>query len=294
MWLIYALAGAFSKSFGSVYRKPLGKSIDVVEGVWLSHSFGVLVFVIILFVTKQYSDLLAIIPDYFLIALLAGIIGVVAQYAFLIAAKLDDISRVVALFSFIPVINMIGSIIFLDEIPSLFGLLGVLLVVAGTYTVYLETTQNRRWFDPFASLVKSKSFPSVALVVLCWGAIPIIDKSSVANINLVVWGAYVLSLMWMIMSSMVLAKMIMTRRLPKIAKGMLGSAVKVGLGEGIGYVFGLLALSQVYVAYAQSLRRFDILFSAGLSRVILKEKISMNHVYGVVIMIIGTVTIALA
>jgi uncharacterized membrane protein len=294
MWLIYALLGAFTKSFGSVYRKPLGESIDVVEGVWLSHGFSVLVFIVILLFTDQLSDLVGIAYEYFWIALVASMIGITAQYAFLIAAKLDDVSRVVALFSFIPVINMFGSAFFLDEIPSLFGLLGVFLVVAGTYTVYLETTTNRRWFDPFMILVKSKSFPFVVIVVVCWGIIPIIDKSSVVDINLVVWGTYVVSMMWLIMSLVVLAKTVKTQRLPKFTKKPLGSAMKVGLGEGLGYMFGLMALSQAYVAYAQSLRRFDILFSAGLSRIILKEKVSMNHIYGVIIMIAGTIAIALA
>lgn len=294
MWLIYALLGAFTKSIGAVYRKPLSSSSDIIEGVWLANGCSVLVFVSILLISHQYSGFLTIVSDYFWIALLASVFGAIAQYAFLIATKLDDISRVVALFSFIPVINMIGSAIFLDEVPSLLGLLGVFLVVAGTYVVYLETTANRQWYDPFVLLVKSKSFPFVALVVICWGIIPIIDKRSVVSINIIAWGAYVLSMTWIMMSMVVLAKIARIRRLPKITIETLGSAVKVGLSEGFGYMFGLMALSQAFVAYAQSLRRFDILFSAGLSRIILKEKVSINHIYGVVIMIAGTIAIALA
>ena len=108
-------------------------------------------------------------------------LNVIAHLASTRALKLADVSLVTPLLIFSPVFTLLISAIFLREIPSAQGILGVGLVLVGAY--WLNRGSDAGWLVPIKSLVFTPGVTLVLLAGLLWAITPFFEKTAILHTN---------------------------------------------------------------------------------------------------------------
>jgi len=137
LWVLYALASAFSFATADAFTKKASDELDNYVLILSRFFYGApVVLLLLLFIPMPKIEagfwlaLAAIIP-----------FEVLAWILYVKAIRISQISLVVPLLSFTPAFLVAVSFIILGELPSLIGLLGIVLVVGGAYIRCSESNQ---------------------------------------------------------------------------------------------------------------------------------------------------------
>lgn len=123
----------------------------------------------------------------FLWALLASSIlqlGVILLY--FKAIKRSELSVTVPLITLTPLFMLLTSPIIIGEFPSALGVVGIVLIVAGTYISNISE-DPKKIFAPFASLVKNQGSRYMLLVAFIWSITANLDKIGVEETSPLYW-----------------------------------------------------------------------------------------------------------
>ncbi len=159
MWAFLALGAAVLNSFNPILYKRMLKDVDAIIVVWGVTLISLpLLGLFTVALTSQIPTL-----DWLFIAGVVGsaALNVIAHLASTQALKMADVSLVTPLLIFSPIFTVLISALFLSEIPSARGWLGVGLVLVGSYR--LNRSPDTNWFTLFRSLALT---PGVQLVLL--------------------------------------------------------------------------------------------------------------------------------
>lgn len=135
-WFIYALITPAVYSVSNFIDKYIIER-KIKEPVILTIYSGLITFFIGLIILFLSGFPILDLKDLFLI-LLAGVLLDFYILPYYKALKLDDTSRVVPLFQFIPIFGLILSFIFLDETVGMRQLVGIIVVVIGGFLLSTE------------------------------------------------------------------------------------------------------------------------------------------------------------
>jgi len=131
LWFIFSILTAFFESLKDVFSKLSLKHVDVYMVSW-SYRFFSLPFLL---------PLLLFIPipalgGLFWPALIAATCTVtITTILYMKAIQHSDISITVPIVSFTPLFLLITSPLIVGEFPNIFGLIGVLFIVIGSFTL---------------------------------------------------------------------------------------------------------------------------------------------------------------
>src|SRR6056297_2767450 len=74
-------------------------------------------------------------PYYFLLATISIILNLAANFLFLRAVQISPLSLTTPYLAFTPIFSAITGLIFLGQIPNIFGWLGILIILAGAFVM---------------------------------------------------------------------------------------------------------------------------------------------------------------
>ena len=164
MWAILALGAALLTSFNPILYKRMLKDADPIPIVWGVTLLSIPLLALFTFVSAPEFPA---IDWLFVISVMgSAALNVIAHLASTQALKLSDASLVTPLLIFSPVFTMLISALFLNEIPSARGLLGVGLVLIGAY--WLNRDAKAGWMAPFKALAFVPGVQLVLLAGLLW------------------------------------------------------------------------------------------------------------------------------
>ena len=109
---------------------------------------------------------------------------------FMQGLKKSDISFAIPLLCFGPIFTALWEWLFLSSSMTQIGLLGVVIVLIGTYSIELDQVKNG-YFAPLKSLYKNSGARLVFSASLIWSLSSMLDKIGVLNTNAVIWTATV-------------------------------------------------------------------------------------------------------
>jgi drug/metabolite transporter (DMT)-like permease len=288
MWALLALGAAVLTSFNPILYKRMLKDVDATVVVW-----GVILLALPLLglLTLALTPQLPRLDWLFVFGVLGSAgLNAVAHLASTRALKLADASLVTPLLIFSPVFTVLVSAVFLDEIPSARGLLGVGLVLIGAY--WLNPNSGSGWLTPFKSLALTPGVALVLLAGLLWAITPLFEKMAILHTNpesprFVAFVATALLVL-------ILTPAVIARGNSAIGKLSLHrrNLFFAGLIAGIAPVLGYTALSLGFVGYVTTLFRLSTLMTVIWSFLFLKEGRVAQRLPGSVVMVIGAMLIA--
>lgn len=288
MWAILALGAAVLTSFNPILYKRMLKDADTIVVVW---GVTLLALPLLGLFTLTLTPQLPNLDWLFAIGVLGSAgLNAVAHLSSTRALKLADASLVTPLLIFSPVFTVLISALFLGEMPSARGLLGVGLVLIGAY--WLNRNSNAGWLTPFKSLALTPGVALVLLAGLLWAITPLFEKTAILHTNPESprFAAFVATaLLTFILTPAVIAR-------GKSAIGKLSLHRRdlffAGLIAGIAPVLGYTAFSLGFVGYVTTLFRLSTLMTVIWSFLFLKERGLAQRLPGSLVMVIGAILIA--
>ncbi len=289
MWAILALGAALLTSFNPILYKRMLKDADALVVVW---SVTLLALPLLGLFTLALTPQLPSLDGLFALSVLGSAgLNAIAHLASTRALKLADASLVTPLLVFSPVFTVLISAVFLGEIPSAQGLLGVGLVLMGAY--WLNHHPGAGWLAPFQSLAVTPGVMLVLLAGFLWAITPLFEKTAIRHTNPESprFAAFVATaLLTVLLTPAVLARG--QASISQLAL-RLRELFLAGLIAGIAPVLGYTAFSLGFVGYVTTLFRLSTVMTIIWSFLLLKERGLAQRLPGSLIMVVGAILIAI-
>ncbi|MBQ3641274.1 EamA family transporter [bacterium] len=204
---------------------------------------------------------------------LMGILGALGNYFIIKALSVGELSSLAPINSYKPVVALIIAFLYLKEIPSIYALLGIVLIIAGTYILYGKGECNKKaLFFRILALVFSASEAVFIKKIIILTDVPT---------SFALW-----AFAGLIFSSFFLLPSKSKLKLPS-SKYMFYLVISVAIMEySTNYVF-----SKMNVSYALALFQLSTILSVFLGVNIFKEKGLKRKITASLIMIFGAAVI---
>ena len=288
MWFGYALAGALFKSLSAYNRKKVSHLSSTVFA-WVQYCLALILLLpfIVLFKLPVF-DLFVEHPFILLGITITTLAGTLMNVK---ALSKDELSFVAPLNGIIPVVGMILGLVFLQEIPTILGIIGVVAIFTGTYIMALETGRVN-WYDPIIRLSSSKAAQLSVGVAISYALSTIFVKAALNEGYDPLTVLYSLSILGFCILSYIFFTVKRREIVPAVKnhpKDLFASSVSSLLGAYLHNV----AVSMTLVSYALAVRRFDTIFSVLLGWRYLKESNIRNKLIGAVVVVVGSAMIVI-
>ncbi len=285
IWVVFAFLTAFFESIKDVLSKRSLGEIDEYVIAWALWFFPLPLLIIVLFIT----GIPTVDHSFWLVLVLGGCANIIATICYMKAIKYADLSKTVPLLAFSPLFLLITSPLIVGEFPNQFGLIGVLLIVFGSYILNIKK-RSEGIIEPFRALVKEKGPRYMLLVAVIWSVSANIDKIGVVNSSPFFW----ITMMAAFVSITLFPIIIL--RFPKERATMKTWTIAlfpIGLVYGLTILNQMIAINLALVPYVISIKRTSLILAVFWGYLIFKEKNIKDRLAGVIIMIIGVVMITL-
>lgn len=176
MWLYLALLAALITATNLFIVKHLLKTVHPISLAVLVHVFTIP----FMFLALYYTKIPATSPIFYIYIAIAGLMAGAAAYSSYKAFSCSQISLLVPLAAFIPILTLIWGSIFLGETPTLVKLLGVIIIVIGAYVLDLHDIK-KGILQPFEDLFQDKGTRLYLLAIILWSLTPIFEKQAIAQ-----------------------------------------------------------------------------------------------------------------
>lgn len=281
VWYLFALLGAMSDSTFYMLSKKLLRNIDqyvLAAWVFLTSSVALLLISII-------RGVPAIGPAFYSSVLVTGILNVIAAILYYKALRITDLSLSIPMISFTPVFLIFTSLVLLDEFPAGFGIVGILLIVTGSY-ILNASRKNKRLFDPFRKMFENTGVIYMLVVAFLFSISANFDKLVVKNSDPYFGSAVVFLFIGCTFLIISYAK-----------NGRVSSPGNYSLFLVVGMVLALeavtinIAYTMSIVPYVISLKRLSIMFSVLFGGLVFNEENILQRGIGAAVMVAGVVLI---
>ncbi len=286
VWFIFALLTAFFQSLKDVFSKKSLKNIDEYVVSWSLRFFALLFLIPFLF----FIEIPSLGNKFWIALLIVGSLNTITTILYMKAIKYSDLSVTVPMVTFTPLFLLLTSPLIIGEFPSLFGLIGILLIVLGSYVLNIKRT-HEGYFGPFRALLKEKGPKLMLIVAFIWSITSNFDKIGVQNSSTIFWVIAIEIFMTLAILPIMLYK---SQRSVKQILTSYKVLIPIGLFSALMLIAHTTAISLTLVAYVISIKRTSAIMSVLFGYLIFKEKDVKERLLGSVIMVIGVLFIALS
>jgi len=285
LWFFLALAGAFLVAIYFMQIKKLVKSMDPL----VSAGIVFLLTGLSLFTLSALNGFPEI-GEQFLFAIgMSILLNIITGVLYFKALKTTDLSLAIPMIAFTPMFLIFTSSIILNESPHPDGIIGILLVVAGSYV--LNINSNRDLLSPFREILKSRGMIYMLIVSILFSFLANFDKLAMLNSDFLLTPATSLSVSgcFFLAYSFALKKPIL-KPMQKTVKTIVLAVIAIISST----ILTFASWSMQIVPYVISINRMSVLFSVILGGLILHEKGMLNRLAGALLMVAGAALIVLS
>ncbi len=284
MWVLYAGLNPFIDSTRNIFSKKASRNIDPMLISLANNGIPMVLFSpVIFFVDFKYD------AAYFTSLIISALINIAAVLLYHKALSKGDISEVVPMLSFTPLFLLLSSPVLIGEFPSVYGVIGILLLVAGSYLLNINNLKQGI-IKPFRSLIKNKGTRYMLIVAFIWSISANFDKIAIAHSSVWQYAFTVNVLITAGIGAIVIAKKKFSAGQIKLERTNL---LLVGLLTTAGFYVHMTALSLTLVAYVIAFKRMGGMISVVYGRVFLGETNIRARFLGASLMFAGVLFILL-
>lgn len=273
--IIAILFRIFSNSFSNVFQKKLTKSGEAATCINCINYILMSLISIPLLLLVNFS---LITPEFWLYAIAGGITGAIGNCFMVLALKQGELSVLGPINSYKAIVGMIFGIFLLHEYPNIYGVLGIGLIIIGSYFI-LES--------PKALLRKDIQYRIYALIFTAIEAVfikKVIILSSIAS-------SFIISSFLGAIFSYLIMRILENEKLHIPTKKNSIMYISTTL------CFAMMTFTTAYVfkymnvGYALSLFQLSIILNVILGYKLFNEKKLIKKLLGSLIILIGSAAI---
>ena len=277
---IFIIIRIFSVSFCNVFQKQLAKFGETPVKVNFINYLLLTVFSLVLLV---FIDRGGISREFIFWSVLGGIFGALGNYFMVEALKFGELSVLAPINSYKILVALLFGFVLLGEIPDYKGIIGIFLMVAGSYFIF----NSFNIFEIFKR--KEIQFRFLALIFTGIEAILIKKVILISSIELMFCANCALGLIF----SFLILRLKDNSLSLKIKKEHAPLYLLTAVSFGVMAFMTAIVFKRIQVSYALSLFQLSILLNLFFGRQIFKEKDILRKLTGSVIIIAGSVLILL-
>ena len=284
-WLLLALLAAICESLKDLFSK---KGLQFVKPHLAALAASASAFPILIgffFLNHQIPP----IGDRFLFALtMSGLLNIVAILLFMKAIQESDLSLTIPFISFSPLFLLLTSPFLVQEFPGPLGILGVFLIVLGSYFLQIQEI-HRGYFAPFGAILKEKGPKRMLVVAFIYSLTSNFDKIGVLNSSPMFWSLSVNT--FMILGLIIMFFLLRSLNHTQHVTPPFILLLMIGLFHATTLISQNSALEYATVPSVISVKRTSTLFAVILGYIILRETQVKERLGGAVLMILGVACI---
>lgn len=273
--IIAILFRIFSNSFSNVFQKKLTKSGEAATCINCINYILMSLISIPLLLLVNFS---LITPEFWLYAIAGGITGAIGNCFMVLALKQGELSVLGPINSYKAIVGMIFGIFLLHEYPNIYGVLGIGLIIIGSYFI-LES--------PKALLRKDIQYRIYALIFTAVEAVfikKVIILSSIAS-------SFIISSFLGAIFSYLIMRILENEKLHIPTKKNSIMYISTTLCFAIMTFTTAYVFKYMNVGYALSLFQLSIILNVILGYKLFNEKKLIKKLLGSLIILIGSAAI---
>ncbi len=305
LWALLSGIGACSDAAYYIVNKRFLRSVQPD----LLAAAGFLCTGIFLFALSLAWGIPALGPDFLYAVGATSAINVLGTTLAFRALKSTDISLAVPMLSFTPLFLVVTAFVMLGEIPSLAGMAGIVIIVAGSY-ILNTAAEHTSLLDPFRAMASHPGILAMFFVAFLYAIAIGFDKMVVLNSDIVFGSAVVFSILGSAFMVIFLLKSAMHRSdLPAPAatapspvqaqphSGTARDVLAAGILIAIFLTIESVAINAAYldqiVPYVSAIKRMSIIITVLYGTLVFRETGIRQRVSGAALMVFGVVLILL-
>lgn len=176
LWVFLAITGAISNAAYFI----IIKNHIATRNPWILNALGLFLAGVLLLGISAVRGFPAIGPDYAGAVIISGILNIVGLSLIFRAMESSDLSLSMPMLSFTPVFLIGTSYVLLNEIPSTAGMLGICIIVSGSYVLNISA-EHEHVLDPVRSMVQNRGSWFMLIVAFLFAASINYDKIAMLN-----------------------------------------------------------------------------------------------------------------
>jgi len=284
MWVIYAVLNPFIDASRNVFSKKASLNVDPLVVSWINNFIPFLLYLpVLFFISLKFNQ------QFFISVIISGTVNTVAAILYHRAISKSDISVVVPMLSFTPLFLLIISPIIVGEFPTVKGLIGIVLIVVGSYLLNVNL-KEKGILLPLKSLMKNKATRYMLIVAFIWSISANFDKKGIESSSIL---QYILFINLFVTIGTTIFSISKRKFSLQSVWFERKNLFFVGVLTSMGYFAHMTALSMTLVAYVIALKRTAGMITVVLGYLFLKEKNIKERLLGSIIMFVGVLFIVL-
>ncbi len=284
MGYFLALLSAVFEAVKISLAKQIINEVDEYWLSWLTRLIPALLLLPLVLASKPPS----LGNQFWLVFIFIAVTTAVDTVLYLKAVKAGPISLSAPMQAFGPLFLLVSGPLILGELPSSSGLLGVGLIVAGSYILNLKAGVKSIW-QPFQAILQQPGTRLMLLVTLIWSLEATFHKIGLLNSSVVFWTFAQFAGPAIALTPVVLFR----RSKAKCDKKIWLTIFLIGLIIVLGQLAQMTSLKSILAVYSIAIKRTSIFFTVLLGWWFFKETDIKKRLAGAVLMVVGVLLISL-
>lgn len=284
LWVFLSILAGLGDATMFALMKKL-KGVDRISVLWVLYMFALPFLLILLFFNYPEN----INPKVYWIAGLNAFLLALTMYFILKAIQESSLSKSIPMLSLTPLFLLVTSYLMVNEFPSFYGVMGVILIVFGAYAINIKQYKEGI-FEPFRHLYKDKGSRYILFAAFIMSIMANLFKLGILNSNPAYYNVLIYSFIPIILSPFLINGF--KRKILDIKKNF-KTLLLLGFSSAFMATASSLALLTAIVPYVISLKRSSIIFSIFYGYFMFREKDIKYALVGSFVMLLGVILITL-
>lgn len=284
MWILYAFGSAFFAGATSILAKIGVKDVDSHVATAI-RTIVVLIFSwLMVFIVGSQGTIADISTRTFIFLILSGLATGASWLCYFKALQLGDVNKVVPIDKSSTILTMILAFIFLGENITINMIIGMIGIGIGTYLMIQKKEESNK-------IIRGKSWIVYAVLSAVFASLTsILAKVGIENVesNL---GTAIRTIVVLIMAWVIVFVTQKQNDVKKIDKRSLIFIILSGIATGGSWLCYYKALQDGLASIVVPIDKLSILFTVLFAYIFLKEKLSKKSVLGLILIVVGTLTL---
>lgn len=285
MWIIMAVMSALFAGVTSIFAKVGIKKTSSNVAMAIRVVVILIFSLLIVLLSGAYKDIWAITYTSFVFLILSGVVTGLSWIFYFKALSLGDVNKVVAIDKTSIVLSVLFAIILFNETTDLlFKLIGIMLILFGTILML----EKKKRVD-----THNKSYIFYAILSAIFASLTsVLGKFGINNIDSNL-GTFIRTIVILLISWAIVFATKEYKQIPQISRRELLFICLSGVSTGASWLCYYYAIKHGILSLVIPIDKLSIVISIVLSWLILKEKISRKALIGLILIVLGTLTMTI-
>ena len=286
-WYVFALISAVFSAVAAILEKKVLFKDKILGFTTLLAIFNLILAIPFLFFIESKITSIGLLVLFF-----KSFLGGLAFLCIMYGIKNLELSSALPLLVLTPGLVAVSAFIFLGEALTIYEILGILLLIVGTYI--LQLTQNQKLLDPFKFLFKSRAYLYLIFALILFTTTSILDKTLLKQFNMPINGFMFFQHLFFAIIFIIF--ILFSGKIKEIKSSFKFSWKLIAILSivTIIYRYGeLQAVKTTAVALAISIKRLSVFFAVVLGGRIFRESNLLRKTIATAIMALGAILIIL-